>query len=55
VEINEDELPEEERRRRALDRAMDAAVKRTKGKRIRRGEIVSLHENIPAEATANRI
>ncbi|KIX94192.1 uncharacterized protein Z520_10219 [Fonsecaea multimorphosa CBS 102226] len=39
VEINEDDLTPEERRRRALDRAMDAAVKRSSGKRMRKGEI----------------
>jgi transcription factor SPN1 len=44
VEINEDDLSPEERRRRALDRAMDAAVKRTQGKRMRKGDgIVSPH------------
>lgn len=42
VEINEDDLPPEERRRRALDRAMDAAVKRSATRRIKKGEIVSL-------------
>ena len=41
-EINEDDLTPEERRRRALDRAMDAAVKKSGSKRIRKGEIVSL-------------
>jgi len=40
VEIDEDTLPPEERRRRALDRAMDAAVKKSSGKRLRKGEIV---------------
>ena len=44
VEINEDDLPVEERRRRALDRAMDAALRRTQAKRIRRGEIVRLRK-----------
>lgn len=39
-EINEDELPPEERRRRALDRAMDAAIKKSSGKRVKRGDIV---------------
>ncbi|KIV92243.1 hypothetical protein PV10_06700 [Exophiala mesophila] len=38
-EINEDDLTPEERRRRALDRAMDAAVKKSGSKRIRKGEI----------------
>ena len=52
VEINEDDLPEEEKRRRALDRAMDAAVKRTQGKRIRRGEIVSSMRFTPESANA---
>lgn len=41
-EINEDDLPPEERRRRALDRAMDAAIKKSSGKRIKRGDIVSI-------------
>lgn len=41
-EINEEDLTPEERRRRALDRAMDAAVKKSSGKRIRKGDIVSL-------------
>ncbi|ETN44641.1 uncharacterized protein HMPREF1541_10311 [Cyphellophora europaea CBS 101466] len=39
VEINEDDLPPEERRRRALDRAMDAAVKRSTTRRVKKGEI----------------
>jgi transcription factor SPN1 len=39
VEINEDDLSPEERRRRALDRAMDAAVKKTTVKRIKKGDI----------------
>jgi len=39
-EINDDDLTPEERRRRALDRAMDAAVKKTSVKRVRKGEIV---------------
>lgn len=41
-EINEDDLSPEERRRRALDRAMDAAIKKSSGKRIKRGDIVSI-------------
>lgn len=41
VEINDEDLTPEERRRRALDRAMDAAVKKTSAKRVRKGEIVS--------------
>jgi transcription factor SPN1 len=41
-EINDEDFTPEERRRRALDRAMDAAVKKSSGKRIRKGEIVSL-------------
>lgn len=41
VEINEEHLTPEERRRRALDRAMDAAVKKSSGKRLRKGDIVS--------------
>lgn len=43
VEINEDDLTPEERRRRTLDRLMDAAVKRSSGKRMRKGDgIVSI-------------
>ena len=42
VEIDEDTLAPEERRRRALDRAMDAAVKKSSGIRKRKGEIVSI-------------
>lgn len=49
VEINEEDLTPEERRRRALDRAMDAAVKKSAGKRVRKGEIVS-----PGAAAAER-
>ena len=41
-EINEDDLTPEERRRRALDRAMDAAIKKSSGKRMKRGDIVSI-------------
>lgn len=41
VEINEDDLSPEERRRRALDRAMDAALKKPTAKRIKKGDIVS--------------
>lgn len=41
VEINEDDLSPEERRRRALDRAMDAAVKKPTAKRMKKGDIVS--------------
>ena len=40
-EIDEETLSPEERRRRALDRAMDAAIKKSNTKRIRKGEIVS--------------
>lgn len=40
VEINEEDLTPEERRRRALDRAMDAAVKKTTVKRMKKGDIV---------------
>ncbi|KAJ9635651.1 uncharacterized protein PV06_08816 [Exophiala oligosperma] len=39
VEIDEESLSPEERRRRALDRAMDAAVKKSSGKRLRKGDI----------------
>lgn len=41
VEIDEETLPPEERRRRALDRAMDAAMKRSNAPRKKRGEVVS--------------
>jgi transcription factor SPN1 len=41
AEIDEESLTPEERRRRALDRAMDAAVKRPTAKRVKKGEIVS--------------
>lgn len=40
VEVDEETLSPEERRRRALDRAMDAAVKKSSGIRKRKGEIV---------------
>ena len=49
VEIDEETLPPEERRRRALDRAMDAAVKKSSGIRKRKGEIVSITLNISTE------
>lgn len=39
-EINDQDLPPEERRRRALDRAMDAALKKSTARRVRKGEIV---------------
>lgn len=42
VEINEDDLAPEERRKRALDRAMDAALRKSSGKRLKKGDIVSL-------------
>jgi transcription factor SPN1 len=45
IEINEADLPPEERRRRALDRAMDAAVKKSTMRRVKKGEIVSLNRN----------
>jgi transcription factor SPN1 len=41
-EIDESTLTPEERRRRALDRAMDAAIKKTSTRRLKRGEIVSI-------------
>ena len=41
VEIDEETLAPDERRKRALDRAMDAAVKRSAATRKRKGEIVS--------------
>jgi transcription factor SPN1 len=39
-DINDEDLPPEERRRRALDRAMDAALKKSTARRVRKGEIV---------------
>ena len=46
--IDEEQLPPEERRRRALDRAMDAALKKSSMKRARRGEIVGFrHDPLP--------
>lgn len=39
-EVNEEFLTPEERRRRALDRAMDAALKRPSARRGRKGDIV---------------
>ena len=52
-EIDEETLTPEERRRRALDRAMDAALKKTSMRRARRGEIVRLlpHSIIPSTHT----
>jgi transcription factor SPN1 len=41
-EINEEHLTPEERRRKALDRAMDAALKRPSARRMRKGDIVSM-------------
>jgi transcription factor SPN1 len=41
-EIDEESLSPEERRKRALDRAMDAALKKSSAKRVRKGEIVRL-------------
>ena len=44
VEVDEDTLPPEERRRRALDRAMDAAIKKSSGVRRKKGgDIVWLY------------
>jgi transcription factor SPN1 len=42
-EINDEDLTPEERRRRALDRAMDAALKKSTARRFRKGEIVRSH------------
>lgn len=39
-EINEEHLTPEERRRKALDRAMDAALKKPSARRMRKGDIV---------------
>ncbi len=39
-EINEEHLSPEERRRKDLDRAMDAALKRPSARRLRKGDIV---------------
>jgi transcription factor SPN1 len=55
VEINEDELSPEERRRRALDRAMDAAVKKTTARRVKKGEIVSLLNKHICKSDSHRI
>ena len=41
-DINEEHLTPEERRRRALDRAMDAALKRPTARRLRKGDIVRM-------------
>lgn len=41
-EIDESTLTPEERRRRALDRAMDAAIKKSGTRRVKKGEIVSI-------------
>ena len=48
-EVDEDTLSPEERRRRALDRAIDAAVKPRTQRRVKKGEIVHyspIHTNI---------
>ena len=39
-EINDEDLAPDERRRRALDRAMDQALKKSTSRRVRKGEIV---------------
>lgn len=39
-EVNDEDMPPEERRRKALDRAMDAALKKSSSRRVRKGEIV---------------
>jgi transcription factor SPN1 len=57
-EINDEDLPPEERRRRALDRAMDAALKKSTSRRIRKGEIVCLRFLLTSSThslTTNRI
>lgn len=58
-DVNEDDLTPEERRRRALDRAINAAVKKSTGHRARKGEIVSFWSLFPATRdvilTADRI
>lgn len=41
-DVNEEHLTPEERRRRALDRAMDAALKRPSTRRLRKGDIVGI-------------
>lgn len=43
-EINEEGLDPEERRRRALDRAIDAAVKGRNQRRVKKGDIVRLSQ-----------
>jgi transcription factor SPN1 len=47
-DINEEHLTPEERRRRALDRAMDAALKRPSMRRARKGEDVRPAASTPA-------
>lgn len=55
-EINEQELSPEERRRRALDRAMDAALKKSKVSRARRDGIVGyLFSGDDLQLTSSRI
>lgn len=57
-DINDENLTSEERRRRALDRAMDAALKKSTARRIRKGEIVGslfLRVSWPHRLTTSRI
>jgi len=55
VEVNDEDLTPEERRRRALDRAMDAAVKKSSGKRVKKGEIVSGSAGTSFQSNISRI
>ena len=45
VEVDDSTLSPEERRRRALDRAMDAAMKKTTTKRVKKGDIVRFSQH----------
>lgn len=54
-DINEEHLTPEERRRRALDRAMDAALKRPSTRRPRKGDIVSRSLRVVVPANIARI
>ena len=42
VEVDDSDLTPEERRRRALDRAMDAAIKKQNTKRVKKGDVVCM-------------
>jgi transcription factor SPN1 len=53
-EINEEHLSPEDRRRRALDRAMDAALKRPSARRMRKGDIVRMDWSVSSWANYGR-